>query len=82
MTLISLTLCIIIANTTAVGQAVTCAHVMQGPGFDPRSGHVSLVVFSGFSSPVRQMSGSFRPPWFPEYHLAIIIIIFISALLE
>ena len=31
---------------------------------------------------VRQMSGSFRPPWIPEYHLVIIIILIISALLE
>ena len=38
--------------------------------------------FSGFSSPVRQMSGNFRPTWFSEYHLAIIIILLISALLE
>ena len=35
----------------------------SGPGFDPRSGQVSWVrLFRGFSSPVRQMSGSFRPP--------------------
>ena len=34
----------------------------SGPGFEPRSGQVSWVRFSrGFSSPVRQMSGSFRP---------------------
>ena len=38
-----------------------------GPGFDPRSGQVSWVrFFSGFSSPVRQMSGSFRPPRSPN----------------
>ena len=34
----------------------------SGPGFDPRSGQVSWVrFFRGFSSPVRQMSGSLRP---------------------
>ena len=34
----------------------------SGPGFDPRSGQVSWVrFFRGFSSPVRQMSESFRP---------------------
>ena len=34
----------------------------SGPGFDPRSGQVSWVrFFRCFSSPVRQMSGSFRP---------------------
>ena len=34
----------------------------SAPGFDPRSGQVSWVrFFRGFSSPVRQMSGSFRP---------------------
>ena len=33
-----------------------------GPEFDHRSGHVSWVrFFRGFSSPVQQMSGSFRP---------------------
>ena len=33
----------------------------SGPGFDPRSGQVSWLRFlSGFFSPVRQMSGSFR----------------------
>ena len=31
--------------------------------------------FGGFSSPIRQMLGSFRPPKVPEYHLAIIMII-------
>ena len=35
----------------------------RGPGFCSRSGQVSWVrFFRGFSSPVRQMSGSFRPP--------------------
>ena len=34
----------------------------SGPGFDPRSGQVSWVkFFRGFSSPVSQMLGSFRP---------------------
>ena len=37
------------------------------PGFDPRSGQVSWVrCFRGFSSPVRQMSGSFRLPRSPN----------------
>ena len=31
--------------------------------------------FWGFSSPVRQMSGNFRPTMVPEYHLDAIIII-------
>ena len=39
----------------------------SGPGFYPRSGQVSWVrFFRGFSSPVRQMSGSFRPPRSPN----------------
>ena len=39
----------------------------SGPGFDPRSGQVSQVrFFRGFSSPVRQMSGSFRPTRSPN----------------
>ena len=37
------------------------------PGFDPWSGQVSWVrFFWDFSSPVRQMSGSFRPPRSPN----------------
>ena len=37
------------------------------PRFDPQSGQVSWVrFFWGFSSPVRQMSGSFRPPRSPN----------------
>ena len=48
-------------NTGHVGQAVACAPVTQ-PGFDPRSGQVPWVrFFRGFSSPVKQMSGIFRP---------------------
>ena len=44
------------------------AHLSRsGPRFDPRSGQVSWVrFFRGFSSPVRQMSGSFRPPRSPN----------------
>ena len=39
----------------------------RGPSFDPRSGQVSWVrFFRGFCSPVRQMSGRFRPPRFPN----------------
>ena len=39
----------------------------SGPGFDPRSGQVSWVrIFRSFSSPVRQMSGSFGPPRSPN----------------
>ena len=60
-------------SSTAVERVVACALV---PGFDPLSGQVSWVrFFRGFSSPVRQMSGNFRPPKVPEYHLAVVIII-------
>ena len=39
----------------------------SGPGFNPRSGQVSWVTFfRRFSSSVRQVSGSFRPPWSPN----------------
>ena len=39
----------------------------SGPGFDLRSGQVSWVrFFRGFSSPVRWMSGSFRPSMSPN----------------
>ena len=71
------------SKSIAVAQVVACVPVTQLAGLDPRSVKVSWVrFFRGFSSPVRQMSGNFRPIWFPEYHLAIIIIIFIFALLE
>ena len=47
---------------TAVEQALACALSRSGPGFESRSGQVSWVrFFRGFSSPVRQMSGNFRP---------------------
>ena len=37
------------------------------PGFDPQSGHVSWVrFFRGFSSPIKEMLGSFRPPRSPN----------------
>ena len=63
--------------STAVEQAVACALVTQrarvrspvGTGF------LGEVFFWGFSSPVRQMSGNFRPPKVPEYYLAVVIII-------
>ena len=39
----------------------------SGSGFEPRSGQVSWGrFFRGLSSPVRQMSGSFRPPRSPN----------------
>ena len=44
-----------------------CGASGSGPGFDPRSGQVSWVrFFRGFSSPVRQMLGNFRPPTSPS----------------
>ena len=47
------------------------AYHTAGSRFDPRSGQVSWVrFFRGFSSPIRQMSGSFRPqrPWISFGH--------------
>ena len=39
----------------------------SGPRFNPRSGQVSWVrFFRGFSSPIRRMSGSFRPTRSPN----------------
>ena len=59
-----------------MGQAAARAPVTQRVRVRSPIGTVSWVrFFRGFSSPVRQMSGSFSPPKFPEYHLAIIIII-------
>ena len=48
-------------QSTAVGPAVACAPIMQHsiPGRDKFPGW-------GFSSPARQMSGSFRPPRSPN----------------
>ena len=52
-----------------------CQSVAAGPGSIPGRDKFPGWGFSrGFSSPVRQMSGSFRSPMVPEYHLAIIII--------
>ena len=47
-----------------------------GPGSIPgRDRFPGWGFFRGFSSPERQMSGNFRPPKVPEYHLTVIIII-------
>ena len=54
-------------SSTAVEQVVACVLVTQRARFDPWLGQVSWVrFFRGFSSPVRQMSGSFRPPRSPN----------------
>ena len=45
----------------------TRACLRSGPGFYPRSKQVSWVrFFRGFSSPARQMPGSFKPPRSPN----------------
>ena len=57
--------------STAVGQSAACALVTQQARVRIRSGQVSWVrFFRGFFSPVRQMSGSFRPqgPWISFSH--------------
>ena len=52
----------IVRGSTAVGQVVACAPVTQRARIRSLVGTSFLgEVFSGFSSPVRQMSGSFRP---------------------
>ena len=56
---------------TTVGQEVACMPIMQRAWV--RS-PVGTSFLGGFSSPLREMSGSFRPPKVPEYNLAIIII--------
>ena len=54
-------------GSIAVGQAVACTPVMQLAWVRSPVGTNFLgEVFWGFSSPVRQMSGSFRPPRFPN----------------
>ena len=51
----------------AVGQAAACAPVTQRARVRSPVGTGFLgEVFSGFSSPVRRMSGSFRPPRSPN----------------
>ena len=57
----------VIIESTAVGQAVACAPVTQRARVRSLFGTSFLgEVFSGFSSPVRQISGSFRPPRSPN----------------
>ena len=56
------------------GGSMHVCHI-AGPGSNPGRDKFPGWDFSFFFSPVRQTSGSFRPPWFPEYHLAIIIIL-------
>ena len=75
---ISSTVCI--SRVHRCGQTVACVPITQRAGVRSRSGQVSWVrFFRGFSSPVRQMSGSFRPPrsaniiW-PSLSSSIIII--------
>ena len=61
-------ICFIVRNCPPLWSKWQHARLSRsGPGFDPRSGQVSWVrFFRGFSSPVRQMSGSFRPPRSPN----------------
>ena len=59
-----------------MGQVVACALVTQRARVRSTVGTGFLgEVFRSFSSPVRQMSGKFRPLKVPEYHLAVVIII-------
>ena len=54
-------------ESTAVEQVVACALVTQRALVRSPVGKSFLgEVFSGFSSPIRQMSGSFRPPRSPN----------------
>ena len=57
-------------------QALVCAPVTQrAQARSPVSTSFLDEIFSGFFSPVRQISGSFRHTRSPEYHLAVIIIL-------
>ena len=65
--------------STAVDQAVACAPATQQAWvLSPLGTRFLGEVSRGSSSPVRQMSVSFMPPWFPDHNLAIIIILLIS----
>ena len=56
-----------LSEDTAVGQAVVCARVTQRARVRSPVGTSFLgEVFSGFSSPVRRISGSFRPTRSPN----------------
>ena len=53
--------------STTVEQAVACAPITQQARVRSQLGTSFLgEIFRGFSSPVRQMSGSFRPTWSPN----------------
>ena len=57
----------VLLMSTAVGQAVACVPVSQRARVRSPVGTSFLVrFFRGFYSPVRQMSGSFRPPRSPN----------------
>ena len=64
-----------IDHLCGTGGSMHACHAAD-PGSDPQSGQVFWVSFlRGFSSPVRQVSGNFRPTKVPEYNLAAIILI-------
>ena len=72
-------------NTSLVCKLSDLVHACHAvcPGSIPgRDKFPMWGFFRGFSSSVRQMSGSSKPTWFPEYILAIIVILLISALLK
>ena len=55
------TIIYILRMSTAVEQVVACVLVTQRVPSPVGTGFLGKVSFSGFSSPVRQMSGNFRP---------------------
>ena len=56
----------ILIHRCGTGSSMRACHTV-GPVIDPRLGQVSWVrFFVDFSSPVRQISGSFRPPRSPN----------------
>ena len=63
-------------------QAVACAPVTQRALVLSQSGEDSWVTFSGFLLTCKINVRELNAPWVPEYHLAIITIVIISALLE
>ena len=74
---------VLLQLSTDVEQAVACAPgTKRARVRSPVRTSFLVRLFRGFSSPVRQMSESFRHSWFSEYYLAIIIIVIISAFLE
>ena len=80
--IIIITIHILLTYGCGTGGSMRACHAAGKGSIPGRDKFPGWGFFSGFFLTVRQISGSFRPTRFPEYHLDIIIILLISALLE